>query len=79
MGRLTYQDPSVLVRDDRKRPYWYIRPRVRVINKDGTVSSIERFFKLALFSHRFAETGFAGARDEFFMALGRHRLAVASP
>ena len=35
--------------------------------------------RLTLFSHRFAETGFAGARDEFFMALGRHRLAVASP
>ena len=34
---------------------------------------------LTRISHRFAETGFAGARDEFFMALGRHRLSGASP
>ena len=34
---------------------------------------------LTRISHRFRETGFAGARDEFFMALGRHRLSVASP
>ena len=32
--------------------------------------------ELARISHRFPETGLAGARDEIFMVLGRHRLSV---
>ena len=52
---------------------------IRELGTVARVGSSDVPWRLARISHRFRETGLAGARNEIFMVWGRQRLSVGPP